>query len=111
LPPGKLCNARRDDPWESAPEQPRSQEERVRSHVAIATNEEGAFTFTLDSRSLPPGRTLVIFTQYDGPEHGQGNQHVASIAAIWAQGDFERCELVDGSIEGWPFQEGAPPGN
>jgi hypothetical protein len=57
-----------------------------------------------------PGATLVIDAQYAAPEHGQQGETVASIGAIVLEGDHDDCELVDGSIEGWTFQEGAPPG-
>jgi hypothetical protein len=30
---------------------------------------------------------------------------------LFEKGNRDDCRLVDGSIEGWGFQEGAPPGD
>jgi hypothetical protein len=103
LPPGKLCNPRA---WQ-VPEPPPSHE-RPPTRVDIAQNADGAFIFTIGSYH-PPGGTLLIYSRYDVPEHDQQKDRVASIATEWANSDVENCELVDGSIQGWPFQEGAPP--
>jgi hypothetical protein len=111
MPAGKLCSLwGRDE--QPPPPKPRHPEERDRAHVAIGQNEDGAYTFTLDREGIPKGQTLVIFTQYSAAEHGQDQEMVPSIAALWSLGDLEElreCRLVDGSVEGWPFQEGAPP--
>jgi hypothetical protein len=107
LPAGKVC---------ALPKPPSElevlpQEARNQAHVAIATSDDGAFTFTVDPSAVPPGWTFVVLTQYSAPEHGQPGPVVPSIAAHWAKGDFDTCELVDGSTEGWTFQEGAVPGD
>lgn len=69
----------------------------------IDETENGAFSFTVDRRSSE--QTLVIYARYNQPQRGQASHEVASIAAMWGIGDFENCELVDGSVEPWPFQE------
>jgi hypothetical protein len=113
MPAGKLCSLwGRDE--QPPPPKPRHRDERDPAHVTIGQNEDGAFTFTLDRDGLPAGETLVIFTQYSAAEHGQEQELVPSIAALWSLGELEElreCRLVDGFVEGWPFQEGAPPGD
>jgi len=106
LPAGKVCAVKRGPEGRKAtPEIP------VRKGFrSIGMSADGAFTVTVDRSTLTPGATLVIDAQYAAPEHGQQGETVASIGAIFLEGDHDDCELVDGSIEGWTFQEGGPPG-
>jgi hypothetical protein len=107
LPDGKVCSmpkSRLADlmPVGSGPGRP---------HVAIAEGQEGAFTFSFDTRAFSPGDSIVIDAQFAAPEHGQPGDRVASIAARVLHGDFDQCDLTDGTISGWTFQQGATPGD
>jgi hypothetical protein len=109
LPAGKVCAMPRPSGEREVP--PLQGALDPRAHVAIATGEDGAFTFTVDPSAVPPGWTFAVWTQYSAPEHGQPGPLVPSIAAHWVQADLDTCELVDGTTEGWTFQEGAVPGD
>jgi hypothetical protein len=83
----------------------------VMGAVHVSESAEGAFVFTIDRSNLEPDFMVVVFAEHDVPEHGQDAESVASIAPLVFRGDYyEECRLVDGSIEGWGFQEGARPG-
>jgi hypothetical protein len=107
LPAGTVCSVPKDRladlvPVGSGPDRP---------HVAIGESEEGAFTFSFDTSLFSPGDSIVIDAQYAAPEHGQPGDQVASIAARVLHGDFDQCDLADGTISGWTFQDGATPGD
>ena len=82
----------------------------LRGKVRISEAEDGAFVFTIDNRDIPDGWSLVVISQDDWAEHGQPTEKVASIHAGFEKGEnLDDCRLIDGSIEGWGFQQGAPP--
>jgi hypothetical protein len=81
----------------------------LRGKVRLSEAKDGAFVFTID-RDIPDGWSLVVTAQDDVPEHGQHEATVPSIAAGFEKGEsLDDCRLVDGSMEGWGFQQGAPP--
>jgi hypothetical protein len=111
LPPGKLCNVRRYQVQEEVEVDVADRlSGRPMPHVEVSQTEAGAFRFTIDPALLEPDESVVIWTMYAVPEHGQAGDAVASIVAMIEHGNRDDCELVDGSIEGWGFQEGAPVG-
>jgi hypothetical protein len=100
LPPGKLCNPRTDGREDTGPPIEDRMAEMTRPRLRVAETDAGGFIFTVDKGRLLPGYTLLVFTQYDVPEHGQSEPKVPSIAAEYTQGDIERCDLVDGEVGG-----------
>jgi hypothetical protein len=83
----------------------------ARGAVLLNESDDGAFVFTIDRSKLESDSTVVVFAEHDLPERGQSADTVASIAPAVVKGNYyETCRLVDGSIEGWGFQQGAKPG-
>jgi len=83
----------------------------ARGAVRLNENDNGAFVFTIDRSKLESDYTVVVLAEHDLPEHGQSADAVASIAPAVVKGNYyESCRLVDGSIEGWGFQQGANSG-
>jgi hypothetical protein len=105
LPAGKVCTVPRDRLTDLVPVGSGSD----RPHVTIGQGEDGVFTFSFDTTTFSPGDSIVVDAQYAPPEHGQPFDQVASIGTAVLHGDFDSCELRDGTISGWTFQEGAVP--
>jgi hypothetical protein len=82
---------------------------KLRGKVRLTEPQPGTIRFTIDRSDVPPEWGLVIQAQHDWAEHGQTDVLVPSVAAGFEKGNVDDCVMVDGSIEGWGFQVGAPP--
>jgi hypothetical protein len=110
LPSGKLCNPRLWGDWPDL----MTPEERL----ASPTRPSARWTSARRGRGVHvrlrfpgyPGRTNAVGRGgVRAAQDGQAADQVPSIAVEWAAGNVDRCLLVDGSIEDWPFQKGAAP--
>lgn len=107
-PPGWEARMRGDSTAAGRAEAAMESSPAARGAVGVSESEDGAFVFTIDKSKLARDETVVVFAEDDEPEHGQNAETVASIAPLVFKGDYyEKCELVDGSMEGWGFQQGA----